>query len=98
VALRQDPTNWTDLRQLDQLFWLGHVRRSDFDQTVAKRDVTGGTGDASIQPPLTTRTGELTASVTIGSRRRSWFGDIVTWVPFHNLDKAWWDANVRNTK
>jgi hypothetical protein len=97
VARRQDPTNWTDMRQLDQLFWLGHVRRSDFDQAVAKRDVTGGTGNASIQPPPR-RTGELTASVTIGSRRRSWFGEIVTWVPFHKLDKAWWDANVRNTK
>lgn len=96
VARRKDPTDWTDMRQLDQLFWLGHVRRSDFDQAVAKRDVTGGTGNARIQTPPR-RTDELTASVTIGSRRRSWFGDIVTWVPFHKLDKAWWDANVRNT-
>jgi hypothetical protein len=97
VVRRRDPTNWIDMRQLDQLFWLGHVRRSDFDDAVAKRGVTGGTGDASIHSPPTL-TGELTASVTIGSGRRSWLGDIVTWVPFHELDKAWWDANVCNTK
>ena len=82
VAREADPQDWTDVRQLDRLFWLGYVRRAALDRAVAAKPGAAGTA-------------ELTASMTIGSRRRSWLGDSVEWVPFHQLDKAWWEAHVR---
>ena len=81
VARRADPTDWTDVRQLDNLFWLGYMPRSAFDRAVAAK--AGAAGKA-----------ELTASMTIGSRRRSWLGGAVTWVSFRDLDKAWWYARM----
>ena len=78
---RADPTDWTDVRQLDKLFWLGYMPRSAFDRAVAAK--AGASGKA-----------ELTASMTIGSRRRSWLGGAVTWVSFRDLDKAWWYARM----
>jgi hypothetical protein len=83
LVLRQaDPTDWTDVRQLDSLFWLGYMPRSAFDQAVAAK--AGAAGQA-----------ELKASITIDSQRPSWLGRFVTFVPFHKLNKAWWDAHVR---
>jgi len=82
VLRRADPTDWTDVRQLDSLFWLGYMPRSAFDQAVAAK--AGAAGQA-----------ELKASITIDSQRPSWLGRFVTLVPFHKLNKAWWDAHVR---
>ena len=82
LVLRQaDPTDWTDVRQLDSLFWLGYMPRSAFDQAVAAK--AGAAGQT-----------ELKASITIDSQRPSWLGRFMTLVPFHKLDKAWWDAHV----
>jgi hypothetical protein len=81
VAREADPQDWTDVRQLDRLFWLGYVPRAALDRAVAAKPGAAGTA-------------ELRASMTIGSRRRSWLGGFVTWVPFHQLDRAWWEAHV----
>ena len=82
VARRGNPTDWTDMRQLDQLFWLGHVSRADFDWALKSR---GGVGAV---------TGEVKANVTIDSQRRSWLGKYIQWVSFHMLDRAWWNKHV----
>ena len=37
VARSQNPTDWTDLCQLDRLFWLGYVSRAAFDRALAER-------------------------------------------------------------
>ena len=89
MARRADPTDWTDVQQLDRLFWLGYVPRAAFDRAVAANPRAGG------KAATASRTAELTASLTIGGRRRSWFGGSVSWVPFHKLDKAWWDTHMR---
>ena len=82
LVLRQaDPTDWTDVRQLDSLFWLGYMPRSAFDQAMAAK--AGAAGQT-----------ELKASITIDSQRPSWLGRFMTLVPFHKLDRAWWDAHV----
>jgi hypothetical protein len=56
-----NPTDWTDLLQLDDLFWLGHVLRPAFDRTVADRF-----GRSAPD--------EVKANTTIDSRRESWLG------------------------
>ena len=81
VVRSGDPTDWTDLHQLDDLFWLGHVPRAAFDLAL-----TSHCG-ASIPD-------EVTACVTIGSRRQSWLGPHVQWVRFKDLTRSWWDTNV----
>jgi hypothetical protein len=37
VVRSGNPTDWTDILQLDDLFWLGHVSRAAFDRAVAGR-------------------------------------------------------------
>ena len=37
VARSRNPTDWTDLHQLDHLFWLGYVSRAAFDRALAGR-------------------------------------------------------------
>jgi hypothetical protein len=81
VVRSRDPTDWTDLHQLDDLFWLGHVSRAAFDLAL-----TGHCG-ASIPD-------EVNATVTIGSRRQSWLGPHFQWVRFKDLTRSWWDTNI----
>ena len=75
--------NWTDMRQLNNLFWLGHVSRADFDRALEARGKAGAVADEEVK-----------ANVTIGSRRRSWLGDYIQWVSFSRLDRAWWNRHV----
>ena len=79
VARKGNP----DMRQLDQLFWLGHVSPADFDWALEAR---GGAGAVAGE--------EVKANVTIGSHRRSWLGEYIQWVPLHRLDRAWWNRHV----
>jgi hypothetical protein len=81
VVRSGDPTDWTDLHRLDDLFWLGHVSRAAFDLAL-----TGHCG-ASIPD-------EVNATVTIGSRRQSWLGPHFQWVRFKDLTRSWWDTNI----
>jgi len=86
VARRRDPADWTDLRELDACFWLGHVARADFDAALATK--------VQKAPQASGHNAEQRASITIGSRRQSWLGACVKWVSFGALDKAWWDTHV----
>jgi hypothetical protein len=71
--------------QLDELFWLGHVPRATFDRALAVRFATPG----AIIPQ------EVKAHVTIDSRRHSWLGPHIQWIPFKDLTRSWWNTNVR---
>ena len=82
VVRSGNPTDWTDLIQLDDLFWLGHVSRAAFDRAVADRF-----GRSAPD--------EVKANVTIDSRRKSWLGPHIQWVQFKNLTRSWWNTNVR---
>jgi hypothetical protein len=82
VVRSGNPTDWTDLIQLDDLFWLGHVSGTAFDQAVADRF-----GPSAPD--------EVKANVTIDSRRESWLGRHIQWVQFKNLTRSWWNTNVR---
>ena len=82
VVRSRNPTDWTDLLQLDDLFWLGHMPRAAFDLAL-----TGHFG-ASIPD-------ECKSSVTVGSKRHSWLGPHIQWVRFKDLTRSWWDTNVR---
>ena len=82
VVRSGNPTDWTDLLQLDDLFWLGHVSRAAFDRAVADRF-----GRSAPD--------EVKANVTIDSRRKSWLGPHIQWVQFKNLTRSWWNTNVR---
>ena len=83
VARKGNPTNWTDMSELNNLFWLGHVSRADFDRALEARGKAGAVADEEVK-----------ANVTIGSRRRSWLGDYIQWVSFSRLDRAWWNRHV----
>ena len=83
VARNGNPTNWTDMSELNNLFWLGHVSRADFDRALEARGKAGAVADEEVK-----------ANVTIGSRRRSWLGDYIQWVSFSRLDRAWWNRHV----
>ena len=82
VVRSRNPTDWTDLVQLDDLFWLGHVPRAAFDRAMADRF-----GRSAPD--------EVKAHVTIVSRRNSWLGPHIQWVQFKNLTRSWWNTNVR---
>jgi len=82
VVRSGNPTDWTDLIQLDDLFWLGHVSRDAFDRAVENR--------FGLSAP-----DEVKANVTIDSRRKSWLGPHIQWVQFKNLTRSWWNTNVR---
>jgi hypothetical protein len=82
VVRSRNPTDWTDLVQLDDLFWLGHVPRAAFDRAMADRF-----GRSAPD--------EVKANVTIASRRNSWLGPHIQWVRFKNLTRSWWNTNVR---
>jgi hypothetical protein len=82
VVRSGNPTDWTDILQLDDLFWLGHVSRDAFEQAVA-----GRFGRSAPD--------EVKANVTIDSRRKSWLGPHIQWVQFKNLTRSWWNTNVR---
>jgi len=82
VVRSGNPTDWTDLIQLDDLFWLGHVSRDAFDRAVEDR--------FGLSAP-----DEVKANVTIDSRRKSWLGPHIQWVQFKNLTRSWWNTNVR---
>ena len=82
VVRSGNPTDWTDLIQLDDLFWLGHVSGTAFDQAVADR--FGPSAPDQVK-----------ANVTIDSRRESWLGRHIQWVQFKNLTRSWWNTNVR---
>jgi hypothetical protein len=82
VVRSRNPTDWTDLVQLDDLFWLGHVPRAAFDRAMADRF-----GPSAPD--------EVKANVTIASRRHSWLGPHIQWVRFKNLTRSWWNTNVR---
>jgi hypothetical protein len=85
VVRSGNPTDWTDVLQLDELFWLGHVPRATFDRALAVRFATPG----AIIPQ------EVKAHVTIDSRRHSWLGPHIQWIPFKDLTRSWWNTNVR---
>ena len=87
VMRSRDPADWTDLRELEEVFWLGCVPHADY-----KRAVAGLMERAS--EPIDGLNGRLKANVTIGSRRVSWLGDYIRWVRFSDLDRAWWHDNV----
>ena len=91
VARERDPADWTDVRELDRCFWLGHVARVDFDAALAAWTRKQRRGLASAARACDT---EHCASVTVGSRRHGWLGACVQWVRFGMLDRAWWDAHV----
>ena len=91
MARERDPANWTDVRELDKCFWLGHVARVDFDAALAAWTWKQRRGLASAAPACDA---EQRASVTVGSRRHGWLGACVQWVRFGMLDRAWWDAHV----
>jgi hypothetical protein len=82
VVRSRNPTDWTDLVQLDDLFWLGHVPRAAFDRAMADRF-----GRSAPD--------EVKANVTIASRRNSWLGPHIQWVHFKNLTRSWWNTHVR---
>ena len=85
VARSENPTDWTDLLQLDDLFWLGHIPRATFD--LALRDRFG----ASVPD-------DCRCSVTIDKatyKRHNWLGPHIRWVHFKNLTRSWWDTHVR---
>ena len=82
VVRSGNPTDWTDLIQLDDLFWLGYVSGAAFDRAVA--------GRFGLSAP-----DEVKANVTIDSRRKSWLGPHIQWVQFKNLTRSWWNTNVR---
>ena len=86
VARRRDPVDWTDLRELDTCFWLGHVARADFDAALATKEQKA--------PQASGHNTEQRASITIGSQRQSWLGACVKWVSFGALDRVWWDTHV----
>jgi hypothetical protein len=77
----QNPTDWTDMLQLDELFWLGHVPRAAFDRALADR--FGASMPAEVK-----------ANVTMDSRRHSWLGPHIQWVKFKDLTRSWWNTNV----
>ena len=91
VARERDPADWTDVRELDTCFWLGHVARVDFDAALAVRTCKQRHGLGSAAPVCDA---EQRASVTVGSRRQGWLGACVQWVQFRRLNRAWWDAHV----
>jgi hypothetical protein len=81
VVRWQNPTDWTDMLQLDELFWLGHVPRAAFDRALADR--FGASMPAEVK-----------ANVTMDSRRHSWLGPHIQWVKFKDLTRSWWNTNV----
>ncbi len=81
VVRCQNPTDWSDMLQIDELFWLGYVPRAAFDRALVDRF------GASIPD-------EVKANVTIDSRRHSWLGPHIQWIPFKDLTRSWWDTNV----
>ena len=83
VAREGKPSKWSDMRELDKLLWLGHVSRADFDRAIKARGGAGAVADEQVK-----------ANVTIGSQPRSWLGEYIQWVPFHRLDRAWWNRHV----
>eukprot|EP00286_Rhodomonas_abbreviata_P018639 CAMPEP_0181298908 /NCGR_PEP_ID=MMETSP1101-20121128/6043_1 /TAXON_ID=46948 /ORGANISM="Rhodomonas abbreviata, Strain Caron Lab Isolate" /LENGTH=170 /DNA_ID=CAMNT_0023403981 /DNA_START=320 /DNA_END=829 /DNA_ORIENTATION=- len=72
IGRSADPVDWTDVHELDALCWLGYVSRSRFDAAVARLRLSGHQAGAT----------ELRAAVTVGSRKSSWLGGSVKWVPF----------------
>ena len=106
VARERDPADWTDVRELDTCFWLGHVARVDFDAALAVRTRKQRHGLGSAAPVCDAEPcdaelcdaelcdAEQRASVTVGSRRQGWLGACVQWVQFRRLNRAWWDAHV----
>jgi hypothetical protein len=99
VARSQNPTDWTDLCQLDRLFWLGYVSRAAFDRALAERRQArlqaqrrAVQQDASDEEDGPTETLEVKAYVTIGSRRDSWLGPHIQWVRFKDLTLRWWNT------
>ncbi len=82
VVRSRNPTDWTDLVQLDDLFWMGHVPRAAFD-----REMTDRFGRRAPD--------EVKVNVTIVSRRNNWLGTHIQWVRFKNLTRSWWNTNVR---
>ena len=101
VARSRNPTDWTDLHQLDHLFWLGYVSRAAFDRALAERRQArlqaqrrAVQQDASDEEDGPTETLEVKAYVTIGSRRDSWLGPHIQWVRFKDLTLRWWNTVV----
>ena len=106
VARRQAPADWTDVRELDKYFWLGHVSRADFDaaleakkqkestESKVKRAYNARNTGVGARVPVSQSSAELRASLTIGSRRQGWLSACVQWVSFRMLDRAWWDTHV----
>jgi hypothetical protein len=82
VVRSGNPTDWSDVLQLDELFWLGHVPRAVFDRALV------GRFGASIPE-------EVKAYVTMDSRRHSWLGPHIQWIQFKDLTRSWWNTNVR---
>ena len=84
IARSADPSDWTDVRELDTLCWFGYVSREQFDEAVALLLQSGRQQGAT----------ELRAAVTVNSRRQSWLGPFIKWVQFCHLDLAWWRQHV----
>ena len=84
IGRSADPHDWTDVRELDNLCWFGYVSREQFDDAVVRLRQSGRQAGER----------ELRAAVTVGSRRESWLGPAIKWVPFRLLDLAWWRRHV----
>jgi len=97
VMRSRDPADWTDLRELEKVFWLGCVPQADYNRAVAdliqsaSEPIDGLKGDAHLKAHLPN--GRLKAYVTIGSKV-SWLGNYIRWVRFSDLDRTWWHENV----
>ena len=77
VAREADPQDWTDVRELNRLFWLGYVSRTAFDRAVAAKPAMAAKPGLAAKPGAAGGGAELKASLTIGRPRRSWLGDCV---------------------
>mmetsp|Transcript_29070 Transcript_29070/g.69636 ORF Transcript_29070/g.69636 Transcript_29070/m.69636 type:complete len:119 (+) Transcript_29070:3809-4165(+) len=84
IGRSADPVDWTNVNELDALCWLGYVSRAGFDAAVARLRCSGCQAGSR----------ELRAAVTLGSRKQSWLGPSIKWVPFGQLDLAWWRRHV----
>lgn len=83
VGRRKDPMDWTDVAELDALFSLGHLSRENFEIALSKAG-----------PTARTNGNEVTAAMTLGSKKHSWLGPYVNWVRFDQLDRAWLHAHL----
>ena len=64
---RADPTDWTDVRQLDKLFWLGYMPRSAFDRAVAAKPGAGSKAELAASTDCVARLLEVAERLRLRS-------------------------------